>query len=331
MDENPFKIQEGSIRDSKVGGFIAGKHSGDHVDFDSFGKFERLGKFFSEKKVRILFLVFFSLIFILFVRAFYLQGLEGDYYRGVAEGNRIRSDVIRANRGLMYDRFGQALVKNVSYFFLYIKPDLMPEDDLLRLDFTDDLAELLELERSDLDQRLTEGSAKGDKALVYENLPYDLAIRLMIMSEKYPAIEVTHEPRREYDTDYGLAHTMGYLGEVSEEDVENGYNYHDRIGKTGLEYVYQDTMKGKNGIRQVEVDALFREKSIISMTEPIEGKDIVLTIDAKAQEKLFEIMNDVSERFDKPKMAAVILDPKDGGVLAMASLPSYNNNIFTTI
>lgn len=331
MGSNPFKIQEGSIRDSKVGGFMAGKHSGDHVDFDSFGKFERLGKFFSEKKVRILFLVFFALIFILFARAFYLQGLEGDYYRGIAEGNRIRSDVIRANRGLIYDRFGQALVKNVSYFFLYIKPDLLPEDDLLKLDFTNDLAEFLELEKSDFDERLAEGAAKGDKALVYENLPYESAIKLMIMSEKYPAIEVTYEPRREYITNYGLAHTMGYLGEVSEEDVENGYNYHDRIGKSGLEYVYQDVMKGENGIRQVEVDALFREKSIISMKEPIEGKDIVLTIDAKAQEKLFEIMNDVSERFDKPKMAAVVLDPEDGGVLAMASLPSYNNNIFTTI
>ncbi|RJQ34629.1 penicillin-binding protein 2 [Candidatus Parcubacteria bacterium] len=332
MSHNPFKIQEGSIRDAKVSGFVSGRQSGDHVDFDSFGKFQRLGKFFGDKKINILFFVFFAFIVILFLRAFYLQGISGDYYRGIAEGNRIRSDIIRANRGLIYDRFGEPLVKNVSYFFLYIKPKLLPEDDLLRMDLLDDLVDILSLEKGDLENRIYENIKKSDKSLVYENLPYELALKLMIMSEENPSIEVSYEPRRQYFTNYGLAHALGYLGEVSEDDIRlKAYNYHDRIGKTGLEYVYQDVLKGQNGIRQVEVDALFREKNIISMTEPVDGEDLILTIDAKAQEKLYEIMRNVSEQYNKPKMAAVVLDAKDGGVLAVASLPAYDNNIFTTV
>jgi len=332
MSNNPFKIQEGSVRDAKVGGFISGRQSGDYVDFDSFGKFQRLGKFFGDKKINLAFIIFFAFIFVLFARAFYLQGINGDYYRGVAEGNRIRSDIIRANRGLVYDRFGEALVKNVSYFFLYIKPELLPEDNLARLEALNNLAEILSLEKNDLETRIYDESIKSDKILVFENLPYEAAVKLMIMSEEDPSIEVTYEPRRQYFANYGLAHSLGYLGEATETDIEErNYNYHDRIGKTGLEYTYENILRGQNGIRQVEVDALFREKSIISMTEPLDGKDLVLTIDAKAQQKLYEIMQNVSQQYDRPKMAAVVLDPRDGGVVAIVSLPSYDNNIFTTI
>ncbi len=151
----------------------------------------------------------------------------------------------------------------------------------------------------------------------------------MMLSENYNNIEVKYESRRNYFSSFGTSHIMGYLGEIDREDLRRGYNYYDRIGKTGLEYIYEDDLRGKDGFRQIEIDALFREKNIISYKEANDGSDLILTIDSKAQAKLFNIMEDNAYKHNKPKMAGLVLD-RDGGILAMVSLPSYDNNIFTT-
>ena len=143
MKNNPFKIQEGQIRDSKVSDFIKHKKSGDYLNFGLIEKTQQLGKFFEDKKIRWLFFVFTGLLLILFTRSFYLQAVKGSYFRNVAEGNRIRSDVIKANRGLMYDRFGDLLVKNISYFFLYVDTTMLPTDELLKQDLFTKLANIL--------------------------------------------------------------------------------------------------------------------------------------------------------------------------------------------
>lgn len=332
IKSNPFKIQEGSVRDSKVTGFIKHKKSGDYLDLGWISKNQSLGKFFEDRKIRNLFFIFLFVLMILFGRAFYLQVVKGGYFRDVAEGNRIRSNIIKANRGLFYDRFGNLLVKNISYFFLYITPDFLPENNEDRNKLLNKVAVELEVDRSEIDDRLANQNKNADQVLVYENVPYESAIKLMIMSENYPAINISYEPRRQYFSELGAAHILGHLGAVGEEDVkDNNYNYHDRIGKTGLELIYEDQLRGKDGSQQVEVDALFREKNILSETQPVDGEDLYLTLDSKAQEKLTEIMKKYADKYNKPKMAAIILDPKDGGVLAMNSLPDYDSNIFTSV
>lgn len=329
---NPFKIQEGQIRDSKVGAYLKHKKTGDYLDFGLVDKTQALGKFFSDNKIAWLSIIFILFLFILFFRAFYLQAIRGEYFRDVAEGNRIRSDVIKANRGLIYDRFGNLLVKNISYFFLYINNDIWPEDEIVQEEIIDELAVILQLSKEEIKNAISDNSGPADKILIYENLPYDVAMRLIILAETYPSLSVTYEPRRQYFVNLGLSHALGYLGVVDQEDVDKRrYNYNDRIGKIGLEQIYENVLKGQDGVRQIEVDALFREKNIISEINPIDGADLVLTVDMKAQEKLSEIMKKNAEKYDKAKMAAIVLDPNDGGVLAMVSLPSYDNNIFTTV
>ncbi len=329
---NPFKIQEGSVRDGKVSGFIKQKKSGDYLDFSFLHKRESLGRFFSDRKIRFLVMVFLASLLILFGRAFYLQGVKGAYYRNIAEGNRIRLDVIKANRGLIYDRFGNPLVKNVSYFFLYIIPQAMPDDQIEQQKMLNTISGIVLSSPDEISSMIEDKRQDTDEVLIYENLDYQSAIQLMILSETYPAIKVNYEPRRQYFPELALSHVLGYLGQVSPEDIEeHHYNYYDRIGKSGLESVYERELKGQDGVRQIEVDALFREKSIISESEPVDGKDLVLTIDAKAQAKLAEIMNKYSVRYDKKKMAAVVMDAKDGGILAISNLPDYDNNIFTTV
>lgn len=327
---NPFKIQESAMPDAKIRNFIRNRYSGDYFEFGEYRSRQALGKHISERKNLGLFLIFCFFILVLFGRSFYLQVVRGGYYRHLAEGNRIRLDVIKADRGLIYDRFGQPLVKNISYFFLYLSPDILPSADDQRQQFLQTLADILNIEKQELIDRLDD-TKNEDKVLVYENVPYETAIRLMIMSETNPALTINFEPRRQYFANLNLSHVLGYLGVVSENDLDRGYSYHDRVGKDGLELVYEDTLRGHDGTRSVEVDALFREKNIISETEPIDGQDLTLTIDGTAQGKLAEIMQVNAQNNDKNKMAAIVMDPSDGGVLVMANLPTFDNNIFTSV
>jgi penicillin-binding protein 2 len=194
----------------------------------------------------------------------------------------------------------------------------------------DRVTELLEIKQEEIDIRLENNNGQN-QVLVYENIPYEKAIQLILWSESNPGLTVLYEPRRFYFDYLGLAHVMGYLGSVDEDDLAKGkYRYNDRIGKNGLELVYEDVLRGQDGFRQIEVDALNRAKNIVAWQEPEDGRDLVLTIDAKAQQKLYEIMADNAQKYDKNKMAAVVLDANDGGILAMMSLPAYDNNIFTS-
>jgi len=153
----------------------------------------------------------------------------------------------------------------------------------------------------------------------------------MLLSEKHSSLEVNYESRRQYFPYLGLSHVLGYLGVVTAEDFKtDNYQHYDRIGKTGLELAYEDILRGRDGIRQIEVDALNKEKNIIAFQESIDGSDLTLTLDAKAQSKLYSIMADNASRYGRYKMAGVVLDAHDGGVLAMVSLPIFDNNIFTS-
>ncbi|MCB9802680.1 penicillin-binding protein 2 [Candidatus Nomurabacteria bacterium] len=328
MKDDPFKIKEGLVRDSKLKGFSRTRNSGDYLDFWSKAT-GSLGRFLTDSKVNLLFLVLILFLSILWSRSFYLQVIKGNDFLNIAEGNRIREEVIKSNRGLVYDRFGNLLLKNVSHFFLYLDQKNLPEEPEEQEELFKKIKDILEIDQETLQERLKH---KENKILLYENIPYQKAIKLILLAEDNLALEVNFEPRRQYFSDLGLSHVLGYLGSVTENDLDNdkNYRYTDRIGKTGLELIYEDTLRGIDGIREIEVDALNRAKNIIAWHEPLDGHDLVLTIDAAAQAKLYEVMNKNAEAFDKTKMAAVVLDPKDGGVLSMVSLPDFDNNIFTS-
>ncbi|MBT4349814.1 penicillin-binding protein 2 [bacterium] len=330
MKDDPFKIQEGSVKDSRLKGFSKSRHSGDYVDFAWAKSAQTIGKFFADEKVNRLFFILLILLGILWGRGFYLQITKGESFRSVAEGNRLREELIVSNRGLIYDRFGNLLVKNVSHFFLYLSPRNLPEEINDREKLFVKLEELLDINIEEIKEEINNNS-KRDNVLIYENIPYEEAMQLILLSETNQELSVSYEPRRQYFDYLGLAHVIGYLGDVTEDDLgQDEYTHNDRIGKTGLELKYENILRGQDGLRQIEVDALNREKNIIAWKEPIDGNDLFLTLDAKAQSKLHEIMTDNARKYDKPKMAAVVLDANDGGVLAMMSLPVYDNNIFTS-
>ncbi len=329
MRDDPFKIREGQIKDTRVRGFSKARHSGDYLDFWSEAS-TSVGKFFVDSKITIFFFILVSFLFILWSRSFYLQVIQGDYFLDIAEGNRIRQEIVKANRGLVYDRFGNLLLKNISHFFLYLDKNNLVTDETEKNTFLTNLSSILMIDPAIITERLE--AEKSNKVLVYENVPYEQAMKLILLAESEQAIEINYEPRRQYFDYLGLGHVLGYLGSVSEEDLDKNkdYRYNDKLGKTGLELIYEDTLRGQDGVREIEVDALNRAKNIIAWHEPVDGYDMTLTIDAAAQAKLYEVMANNAKNFDKPKMAAVVLDVEDGGILAMMSLPIFDNNIFTS-
>ncbi|MBP9802023.1 penicillin-binding protein 2 [Patescibacteria group bacterium] len=329
MRDDPFKIREGQIKDTRVRGFSKARHSGDYLDFWSEAS-TSVGKFFVDSKITIFFFILVSFLFILWSRSFYLQVIQGDYFLDIAEGNRIRQEIVKANRGLVYDRFGNLLLKNISHFFLYIDKNNLATEETEKNTFLTNLSSILMIEPTIITERLE--AEKSNKVLVYENVPYEQAMKLILLAESEHALEINYEPRRQYFDYLGLGHVLGYLGSVNEADLDKdkNYRYNDKLGKTGLELIYEDTLRGQDGVREIEVDALNRAKNIIAWHEPVDGHDMTLTIDAAAQAKLYEVMANNAKNFDKPKMAAVVLDVQDGGILAMMSLPIFDNNIFTS-
>ncbi len=142
MRDDPFKIREGQIKDTRVRGFSKARHSGDYLDFWSEAS-TSVGKFFVDSKITIFFFILVSFLFILWSRSFYLQVIQGDYFLDIAEGNRIRQEIVKANRGLVYDRFGNLLLKNISHFFLYIDKNNLATEETEKNTFLTNLTGVL--------------------------------------------------------------------------------------------------------------------------------------------------------------------------------------------
>lgn len=167
------------------------------------------------------------------------------------------------------------------------------------------------------------------------------AVRL-ITREEALELEVKNDPRvkdlevdnvRTYPKNEVLAHVVGYVGEISEEDLKKeqykDYRLGDRIGQSGIETQYESILKGKDGGEVIEVDSSGQKVRTIRRNAPIAGQNIHLTIDADISEKIFNLMNETFDKTGGCCGAAVAMDPESGQILALVSLPSFDPNIFT--
>jgi len=155
---------------------------------------------------------------------------------------------------------------------------------------------------------------------------------LYLESDSMPGVVITNKTRREYNLfSLSLSHILGYTGKINEAELAKfGQEYLpiDYIGKTGMENFWENEMKGLNGKKQIEVDALGKEKKIINQAAGQDGHNLVLSIDIELQKKLAEAVISALQKLRLNKACAIALDPNNGEILAMVSLPSYNNNDF---
>jgi penicillin-binding protein 2 len=251
-----------------------------------------------------------------------LQVLETGHYADLAERNRIRSIPIIAPRGRILDREGRVLVDNYPSFSIL----LLRGDSALLEKSLHQVAEGLNLSVDDLHQQLTAaGSEPKFQPIVIkpEATQADIAFVESHRAD-LPVLELLMVHRRRYPSNGFLSHAIGYVSEVSEQQLADGngrYRPGDVTGRSGLEREYNDVLMGMDGNRRVMVDSLGRVVSTLDDTEAVPGRPIQLTID-------YDLQAIAEADLGEKQGAIVVLDPQTGEVLAMASHPAPDPNDF---
>jgi len=272
-------------------------------------------------------------LLVLFGRTFYLQAMKGYHYKDIAENNRIREFVIRAPRGLIEDSQGTILAQNIPSFDAVFIPAHLPTNKVEYEQSVRILSSIIrgnigELEgtigQPDLDDRNT--------YLIKENITSDQALEIIERTSELPGIYVGNTARREYVDGETFSHIIGYDGIITKEELEKNPKYimTDNIGKSGIEYSYEKFLHGKHGAERFEVDSNNNIKENLGVIKPIQGDALVLHLDAELQKYITKVLRDTLEtNEDATSAVAVAIDPRNGGIKAMVSLPSYDNNLFS--
>lgn len=264
---------------------------------------------------------------ILFGRFVYLQIVQHEYYRTRAEDNRIALLPIVPNRGVITDRNGIVLARNYSAFTLEITPSRVAV-----LDQTiDGLAEIIEIQSKDRKRfkRLLDEAKNFESIPIRTRLSDEEVARFAAHRYRFPGVEVKARLFRQYPLGTVASHALGYMGRVTDRDLEwigergqeANYKGTDHVGKTGLEQHYEFELHGETGYEQVEIDAGGRAIRSLRRTPPVSGNNLALTLDAKLQEM-------AEKAFGDRKGSLVAIEPTTGGVLALVSSPTFDPNLF---
>ncbi len=341
--KDPFAIQAGQFKDGKLKTLYRPGWSEDTYISDSQEK-ETVGRNFNFSKLPILVTGFIFFLFLLLSRTAWLQIVKGDYYYEIAEGNRVRIKRLEPKRGIIYDRFGRPLVRNKANFLLYFVPADLPAGDKLNKIITEISSVLgsnysVEKIKEKLAKIKKNSLAAYQPLFIADNIPYQEAMRLYLFSWRWPGVILSNTARREYlnylsgeaEPTYSLSHILGYTGKITEGELKKfGHDYSpiDYIGKMGIEYFWENELRGENGRKQVEVDALGKEKKILGEEPAQDGHNLVLSLDVIAQAKLEEIFRAHLKQLKLNRGVGIVLNPQNGEILALVSLPAYDNNLF---
>jgi len=272
------------------------------------------------RKVTLFVLVAFGAVFL---RLWFLQVVNGPSYRTQSENNRIHMQDILPFRGMIFDRNDELLVDNRPSYNLYI----IPEEIQGRKRLLNSLASLIDLTPELIESKLNSVPRKYSfkPVLIKENIYRDELAVIETNLFNLAGVMIQVRPQRHYIFGKFASHLVGYLGEISESQLNNG-NYPDNkpgdlIGKYGVEGKWQKFLNGFRGAEQVEVDAAGRKLRVISRKPSIPGLNISLTIDKNLQL--------LAEKGLKDKKGAIVaMNPFNGEILAMASSPAFDPNLF---
>lgn len=318
-----------------------GKNSGKKIESEYSNSY--LGRSINKKKIKILSIAVGLLILVIFGKLFYLQAIKGEEYRLLAEGNRIRLKAVPSERGIIYDRDGKELVQNVPNFYLTLTPQDLPKNNQeKREEVIERAASAGEMDKEKIKTMVEKYGKYGYASLIIkENLDYESALKLYIDSADLPGITIEKGSKRKYllgggDESSGalsMSHLLGYLGKLNESEYEElqnkGYMLFDDIGRSGLEKIYEDDLRGRYGKKKAEVNVSGYEQNILAQDDPIPGKNLILSIDAEAQAEMERLIKKALEKTGKKRAAGIAMDPRDGSILALVSWPSFDSNKFS--
>src|SRR3954454_20566499 len=265
-------------------------------------------------------------------RLVYLQIANGATLAARAEAQRTVDEPIPAPRGLIYDRKGRLLVANVATYALRIVPSELPFGD--RDAVAQRLAGMLGMQASDI--LATIDSAPGsrfDPVRIAQDIPKDTAQIVSESAADLPGVHVAVETRREYPDGALLAHVLGYTGPIDAAGYTRlhpkGYLADDLLGKAGVEATFEGQLRGTYGAEQVQRDATGRDVQVLrTVHDAVPGASLTLTIDRTIQREATQALKWGMKAAGLKRGAFVVMNPQTGEVLALVSLPSYDNNLF---
>ncbi|UJR82797.1 penicillin-binding protein 2 [Sandaracinus amylolyticus] len=267
-------------------------------------------------------------------RAFQLQVVEHDHYGAIARENITKTLTLPATRGVIRDRTGRIVVTNRPAYDVYVTPRLLREGDVERIV---ELMGLTAEERAEFERRLANVPEHrlAHQIRFFTDVRRDQLASLETHELDLPAIDVVVSPLRTYPYEHLGAHAIGYLNELTAEELDElrpaGYRLGDRIGRSGVERAWESFLRGRRGYRRVPVDARGRimegvaiEDGRPTRVDPVPGRDMTLTLD-------MDLMRIAERAFrGHPSGAVVVVDVNTGAVRALFSKPSYDLNELTS-
>ena len=279
--------------------------------------------------LRALIILLFGILSIQLVR---MQILQHDEYEVRAESNRLRTIPEIPARGLIYDRYGEQLVENLPIFSAAVIPADVPEDQFLTV--VAGLADITNVPPEEIALSILEAQDSADPftpVVIKPDLDEETAFLLRERVPELPGVQVLVESIRSYPYESLISHLLGFVGRIDEGEYADlrgdGYLINDRLGKAGVEYVYEAMLRGSPGYRQVEIDAAGQEIKQIGRNDPRPAGNLVLTLDLDLQRQVERYL--LEAKGNSLNAVAVVMDVNTGGILSMVSLPSYDNNLLT--
>ena len=261
-------------------------------------------------------------------RLVWMQLLEQDRFRQLADENRIRLVPRSPIRGRLLDRKGRVLASSKLTYSLYLEPRLVTDASWPAL--KDRLAELLELDPEQLDERRKRGVDRdGYRTTLALDLSSEQVLRFREQATSLQGAQVDVDILRFYPHGTLAAHTLGYTQPITESEyktlAKKGYKIRDRIGRIGVEAAYESHLRGKWGGQMLEVNAMGEVQRYLGDRPSVAGQDLTLTLDLDLQRVAEQTLA------DKPGGAVVALDPSNGAILALASKPTFDPNFFSKL
>jgi len=286
-----------------------------------------------KRNLQIFLIVYFILIFVFFLRTFQFQIIQGEKFSLLAEGNKFIIYQIKAERGVIYDQKMNQLVYNQPVFDLICEKNKLPRSETERKKNLKKLSQILKLKNGgveDIEKKIKE--SQESTFPIFENLEHQTLIMLETKIRELPGFKTIQNSIRNYKDGEKFAHLLGYLTKIRSEELKKDpqfYSLFDYVGREGVEKWYEKTLRKNPGKLRIERDAKGNlvSQEIISLPEV--GKSLVLWLDSDLQIKIRKELEKKLKELGIKKASAIAIDPQTGGILAMISLPSFDNNLFS--
>ncbi len=277
-----------------------------------------------QRRVMVMSAIVCVALVVIVCQLWYLQVLEGGRFQEASDKNRIRIRPIAAPRGILFDRTGAPLVDNRPAFTLSLIPRELDRDIARRDAALGRLSALMQIPYQELLDAATRVSPDSFLPVrIRRGLTMEDVAKVEEWKLELPGVIVEVEPQRAYPTSRFAAHLLGYVREASDEQLKGGrYRRGDMVGQSGLERLLDEFLRGKDGGERIEVDAMGRPVRLIQSTEPHPGAQVITTVDRRIQEAAERAM-------DGHAGSVVVMDPRNGDVLAMVSTPAFEIDQFT--